>query len=561
MERIKTRALLCGLVIALAASAGPPAPAQLWWEPPEKGEGAVDELKVDAAITLGVEYLKRKQRPDGSFPGHDKAFPMGMTSLCLLTLVKCGVQPLDPAVTNALKYVRYMPFRKTYSTGCMLMALEALHPKDAKAWAEAGVKFLLETRDVAQGGRWSYPNDAWKSTGKLGYVDLSNSQYAILGLRSARRLGVKVPPEAFTDLVAFLTKDQREQGAFRYRGDHDDGTGSMSTAALAIITIAEQEAGKSRAFKKIRGDAKAAFKKGLLWFEKNYTVEWNPHGDTGSRSKNNLAYYLYGIERLCDIRGMKTVGDHRWYDDGARFLLANQRPNGSWGSNENTCFALLFLRRAHLSISRELRTESVAERRKELNRRRRSRGKQVRPPDPREVPFVRDWLVLGPFAVKDENAMDPRRHPRVKGRPKAGAVARNKRWQLLESGSDAVNLEEVLKPGHRRVAYVASYFYVPREAPVILWLGSPHGWRVWVNGDEVMSRQVKGMGGKDRWRMAWTFRKGFNNVMVLLEDGRREWNFHFRVSDPEGRAIPGLLHAPSTARLKRMVNESHRPAR
>jgi len=561
MPSTLTRTLVFGVVVAFATLAGPVAPAQIWWEPPEKGEGAVDELKVDAAITLGVEFLKKKQRKNGSFPGHDQQYPMGMTALCLLTLVKCGVQPFDPAVTRAVDYVRYMPFRKTYSTGCMLMALEALHPKDARQWAEAGVKFLLESRDVRRGGRWSYPNDEWRTSGNVGHVDLSNSQYAILGLRSARRLGVKVPPEAFTDLVSFLVKDQREQGAFRYRGDHDDGTGSMSTAALAIITIAEQEAGKSHEFKKIRADAKDAFKKGMKWFEKNYTVEWNPYGDTGSRSKNNLAYYLYGIERLCDIRGMKTVGDHRWYDDGARFLLANQQPNGSWGSHENTCFALLFLRRAHLSISRELRTESVADRRQELNRRRRSRGKQVRPPDPARVPFVREWLVLGPFAVKNGNAMDSRQNPRLRGKPKAGAVARNKRWQLLKSASDAVNLEEILKPGNRRVAYAACHFHVPREEPVILWLGSPHGWRVWVNGDEVMSRQVKGMGGKDRWRMAWTLRKGFNTVVLLLEDGPREWNFHFRVSDPEGSAVPGLLHAPSTARLKRMVSESRRPAR
>ena len=544
----------CMLLLLFGVLAGPVPHAQMWWEPPEKGKGPVDELRVDAAITLGVEHIKSKQKKNGSFPGHEGSFPMGMTALCLLTLVKSGVQPSDPAISRALDHLRYMPFRKTYSTGCMLMALEAIHPPNCKEWAEAGVKFLLETRQVKRGGTWGYPDNDWEKTGTLGRPDLSNTQYAILGLRSARRLGVKVPPAAFTDVVEFLVDDQLEKGAFRYEGAHR-GSGSMITAGLGIITIAEEVVGKTGTYARIRGEARAAFKRGMNWFKKNYCIEWNPYGDLGARNKQWMAYYLYGIERFCDIRGMSRVGEHDWYKEGARFLLANQGHEGNWGCLEDTCFALLFLSRSHLSVSREIRTEAVEKWRDALERRRAVREARLKPPDPNHVPYVRSWLVLGPFRVKDQNALDLRNHPRPGKKPNRGLVTLKKRWHLYESPTDSVDLEKFLGGGDRRLAYVATHFHVPAEEEVLLWLGTRDAWRVWVNGKEIQSRMVNAMNGKDRWRIPCMFKRGTNTIIALLEDDGYEWTFHFRISDPEGFAVPGLLNSPSFLKLRKMVKQ------
>jgi hypothetical protein len=46
------------------------------------------------------------------------------------------------------------------------------------------------------------------------------------------------------------------------------------------------------------------------------------------------------------------IGNHDWYLDGARELLAAQAANGSWDASHfkhptwDTCFAILFLKRA-----------------------------------------------------------------------------------------------------------------------------------------------------------------------------------------------------------------------
>ena len=45
--------------------------------------------KVNDAIDRGVLYLVKQQREDGSWAGYDADYPMGMTALGLLTVLKC----------------------------------------------------------------------------------------------------------------------------------------------------------------------------------------------------------------------------------------------------------------------------------------------------------------------------------------------------------------------------------------------------------------------------------------------------------------------------------------
>ncbi|MHC4850044.1 MAG: hypothetical protein ACYTEG_16565, partial [Planctomycetota bacterium] len=66
---------------------------------------------------------------------------------------------------------------------------------------------------------------------------------------------------------------------------------------------------------------------------------------------HRLYYYLYAIERAAVLDRVKRVGVHDWYFEGAAWLLDQQRKHGAWDRKDtkddvNTCFALLFLKRA-----------------------------------------------------------------------------------------------------------------------------------------------------------------------------------------------------------------------
>jgi hypothetical protein len=73
-------------------------------------------------------------------------------------------------------------------------------------------------------------------------------------------------------------------------------------------------------------------------------------------------YFLWSLERVAVAFDLKTIGNKDWYGWGAEILLNNQQADGSWeGESDsfwaNTCFALLFLKRANLAgdLTAELR--------------------------------------------------------------------------------------------------------------------------------------------------------------------------------------------------------------
>lgn len=70
-------------------------------------------------------------------------------------------------------------------------------------------------------------------------------------------------------------------------------------------------------------------------------------------------YFLWSLERVSVLYNLRTLGDRDWYRWGAEILVANQAGSGAWEKDGgypghtpvlNTCFALLFLKRANLAL-------------------------------------------------------------------------------------------------------------------------------------------------------------------------------------------------------------------
>ena len=99
-----------------------------------------------------------------------------------------------------------------------------------------------------------------------------------------------------------------------------------------------------------------------------------PVGDTTNRPEIKAVggfYFLWAMERIAVLYDVRKLGKKDWYQWGAEILLCHQRGNGSWDSDGgypgqtpvlNTCFALLFLRRANLTpdLSKQLVLDTTA---------------------------------------------------------------------------------------------------------------------------------------------------------------------------------------------------------
>lgn len=342
--------------------------------PQERAPAHLGELQagVNAAIDRGVERLLALQNRDGSW-GSDLREPVahfdrrnGETGLVIYTLRKCRVSAEHPALQRAVAFLEGGFPTHNYSVSTQLLALDALGPPDRwKDRMKELVDVLLANR-IKNEGTWGYPNHPGV------YVDLSNTQYAALGLRSAAHSGLKIPKDVWAELIEGTLKYQqtpqevdvaaaagksasgkREVAGFGYMpGERDAPTASMTAAGISILGIAKEGAGRDLPAPLGRS-LEHAQRMGLAWLEREFSVEGNPRGAPAWHY-----YWLYGLERVGALMQTDRIGEHDWYRLGAARLVREQREDGEWRTGgpvdwpaeplplSNTCFALLFLTKA-----------------------------------------------------------------------------------------------------------------------------------------------------------------------------------------------------------------------
>ena len=314
--------------------------------PPVRAEGAADEptwgetqTRVNQAIDRGVEWFLGEQLLDGSFDLDQSSQRNGGTALVVYALLKSGVPKGHPAIERALEWLKCGRVTETYSLGCQLMALHALNDPAFEPWMKELLEALL--RNQQPSGAFIYLPGAGG--------DLSNTQYGVLGMRAAAHRGIKVPAEAWEKAAqyALSTMDDGGGGAyaplgFTYYPTPGVATGSMTTAGASILAICDEGLRGNRKLGNLMGLAR----RGGEWVGKNFAVDANPPGDG-----TWLYYYLYGLERLGALLQVEEFGEHRWYREGARWLVGQQEERGGWpaaggGACASTAWSLLFLNRA-----------------------------------------------------------------------------------------------------------------------------------------------------------------------------------------------------------------------
>lgn len=401
--------------------------------------------RVNEAVKRAIPWLLSRQAQDGHFPTcHDAAghgpFPHGGTALSLLALLKSGHPAVSDEIEKGMKWLKdsWDQYKaggmqvskngwKTYEVGITLMMLEAMwswrpqsmqkHKTVAmgrafkpawKAWVKELRDFLIkhealsrqETNTSKNGGgglidhkeTWSYPSAQAKLS------DHSNTQYAVLGLHAAQKMGEPTSAKVWRGILEGMIYTQAETGpqvprkvapprrpkdpyvhhprtisgmSDRARGWGYNGaakpqagtgqmaeTGSMTTVGLACVALAwhnmttgrDKDGRKFAKDRKLREGKERALRDGFAWLDKNWTVEKNPNYGTWHY------YYLYGLERSGILAQQQMIGGHDWYREGGELLL-NQQRGAMWddgngdGAVCSTCFALLFLTRATVPLT------------------------------------------------------------------------------------------------------------------------------------------------------------------------------------------------------------------
>ncbi len=503
-----------------------------------RGEEEPLELQVNRAIDLATRKLLSEQAEDGSWGAWDTVHPLGRTALTLLALLHAGLPQSDARVAKGIDYLlaglasrrATLPggaaaYRSTYETGIILMLLYSLGPKPRfVSEMQPLVEFLAQNLNEGQ-KLWAYPQGA---------PDLSNTQYAILGLKAAALRGV-APRKAravWAEALQGIVRCHRADGGFAYQPARM-ASSSMTVAGLALVKLCEEELRGFAAAGKDLKEARDAARAAEEWIARNFTVSANIDGL--SRSKANLYYYLYGLERYAVFYGLKTIGGHDWYREGAEFLIRDQQDDGGWGSIEQTCFALLFLRKAALTMPAE-RPDLLGEARREDN----PKFERVLPPPGPDVLCAREWLVAGPFAGTpgQDDALIIDHIGEADARGAANKKAGKKKWFTYSSDEDSVDLQKAGAGQDWTATYAFAWIVSPVEQDVLLWLDADDGVRAFHEGVLVLDDHHHD--GKNDMTAPLHLPAGRSRLLLKVENIGYYCRFKARFTGPEGEELEGV---------------------
>jgi len=259
---------------------------------------------------------------------------------------------------------------------------------DEQAWMKELVDALMKRWNRGKGWRYGFWTGTGWDNGPRGDSDLSASNLSMLALVAAERCGISQPDDFYVSVLKWTLTHQEKEGpemkrwdptlkeedkVYAQPKDHARGfgylggtgadkehmaTGSMTACGLANVVICTSilEARESKAYTgELQQAAEKGWWDGVAWLDYFWTVT----GNVGQ--VNYHYYYLYCLERACDLKRINLIAGHPWYNLGAEVLVNDQlnANTGAWIKADthrpcdilNTCFALLFLNRATPAIT------------------------------------------------------------------------------------------------------------------------------------------------------------------------------------------------------------------
>lgn len=365
---------------------------------------AATDAEVEASRQKGIQFLLDAQAADGSweFAKHE----VGITSLCAIALIENGTLITDPLIEKAERYVvqNYLETTGTYDIALAILFLSRLGNSDNRVPIRDLAARLIAGQNVE--GGWGYTCPKVRSSvisgaAKLpdpmaGVGDNSCTQFAVLGLWVASRSNVDIDA-AMEKVAVRFAKTQNSDGGWAYNPfkapvadgaieTPEEGTkpaaqpssSTMTFAGLFCVTVAR--ATQIRAAKEgrtVRRPPTPRPRPSTTTTPDSTTEPEIPFVDPGAGAttlkddpifqkgleraiavapgvaNGAVRYFLWSVERMGVILGMEKFGATDWFDSGSTGLIKLQGETGgwehtTWGSNADTAFAILFLRKANL---------------------------------------------------------------------------------------------------------------------------------------------------------------------------------------------------------------------
>ncbi|MCX7704514.1 MAG: hypothetical protein N2234_10555, partial [Planctomycetota bacterium] len=161
--------------------------------------------------------------------------------------------------------------------------------------------------------------------------------------------------------------------------------------------------------------------------------------------------------------------------------------------------------------------------------------------------FVRHWFIVGPFDNEQGTGFETAYPPEEKVNFKEVYKGKRRAVKWREIPVDAplpiIDMNAMMRPNDQVLAYAASYVFSPVAQDVAIRIGSDEGFKLFVNGREVASDNVKRRFEFDQNVVAAHLSEGWNLIMLKVAELKDEWKFCVRLTAPDGSPLKGLRFA------------------
>ncbi|MGB3970215.1 MAG: hypothetical protein WBO45_26010, partial [Planctomycetota bacterium] len=375
-------------------------------------QDAAFRAAVAKAIRSGADWLQREMKDltrrhlqdaaDGA-----RSYGAGRIALALLTMLHAEVPATDPVVVDCFDELANRVLVDTYSLSVALMALAERYTPPGEAdllrsgTLQAPRQRKLSAADHRLAAEWlakllQNVDTRHDPANRLAFnytagprFDNSLTQYGLLGLYAASLCGLEIPVTAwraaashqlgvavddagrsvplelttYRALAALAAGDAPRPRTtvapvptrgFAYHVPDRPAYGSMTAAGVGSLVIARfglVRAGLAKTDVVPKVDA--GIQAGFAWLAAEFHVRSNP--GFVDRADDNYYYWLYGLERTCELAGIALIQGRDWYYEGALQVMSFQNRNGAFRPERTngllfdaTCFAVLFLKKAAL---------------------------------------------------------------------------------------------------------------------------------------------------------------------------------------------------------------------
>ncbi len=298
--------------------------------------------EIEKAISRGARFLARTQNRDGSWRanGGYNGYPVAMTALAGFSLLATGSTttrgPYAPNVRRAVDFLLRRQLknglitviaeeeRPMYGHGFAMLFLAEVYGMEVDLKMQRRLRRVLENaikltaRSQSSYGGWNY---APEDSSDEGSVTVTQVQ----GLRACRNAGLSVPIKVIKNAVQYIADSVNPDGGIRYGARFQGPSRPAITAAACAVLY---NAGK---YDHEMGTRALAYAKRTL-----------PSGGGGG---HHYYAHLYLAQALYQAGGKDW---ERYYERKSRWLLKQQRSDGSWmgdgvGYTYGTAIALVIL--------------------------------------------------------------------------------------------------------------------------------------------------------------------------------------------------------------------------